>query len=270
MSALQSLSDVNFIFKMKTLIQNPKLRIRASAIHLAISVTVAVIAALQIFLVWYPNPIQQAMGANGLFWLILTVDVILGPLLTFVVFNPAKKSLRMDLAVIGFVQLIALGYGMNTMYQGKAAYLSFAKDRFEVARVADIDSALYDRPTTSKDFSPSDRFFSPKFVVIKWPTEIKARNDFLSTDIASRVDHYISAELGAAQIKQAAKPFVQLEKLNPGREQELAKVAAQWKSQGVSEIAFVPFRADHEHMAVLVDGQTGKILEIVPFNPWES
>jgi hypothetical protein len=255
---------------MKTLIENPKQRARASAIHLAISVAVAAIAALQIFLVWYPNPVQKAMGANGLFWLILTVDVILGPLLTFVVFNPSKKSLKMDLALIGLVQVIALSYGMHTMYQGKPAYISFAKDRFEVARVADIDSALYDRPSTSKDFSSIDRFFSPKFAVINWPIDVKARNELLFSNVVARVDHYISAEMGAGQIKKAAKPLDQLEKLNPGRSKELMSLAAQWKNQGVNELSYLPFRAEQEDMSVLIDGQTGKILEIVRFNPWES
>jgi hypothetical protein len=251
-------------------IKNPKERIRASAIHLGISVIVATIAALQIFLVWYPNPIQEALGANRLFWLILTIDVILGPLLTLVVFNREKKSLKFDLAAIGCLQLIALCYGLHTMYQGKPAYIAFNTDRFVVARVADVDSALYDRPGISKDFAPSDRYFSPRFAVVNWPTDIKARNDLLLSDSSARVDAYISSEQGAELLKRAAKPLDSLGKFNAGRNQELSFIAAQWKSKGVDQLAFIPLRAEIEDMAVLINAQTGKILEIARFNPWDQ
>ena len=51
--------------------------------------------------------------------LMLGVDVVLGPLLTFLVFNPHKKlrEIISDLVIVGFVQLGALGYGVYTVYQ---------------------------------------------------------------------------------------------------------------------------------------------------------
>ena len=50
-------------------------------------------------------------------FLVVGIDVVLGPLLTLIVFHPKKKSLIWDLAVIVAVQLGALGYGVWVMAQ---------------------------------------------------------------------------------------------------------------------------------------------------------
>jgi len=49
-----------------------------------------------------------------LFLIVVTVDVILGPLITLAVFNGVKPwtELRRDLAMVGVLQLAALGYGL--------------------------------------------------------------------------------------------------------------------------------------------------------------
>jgi hypothetical protein len=244
-------------------------RLRASGIHLGICLTIAVLAALLIFFVWYPNPLHAAVGANKLFWLILTIDVILGPLLTFVVFNPAKKSLKFDLAVIAFVQLAALTYGLQTMYHGKPAYVTLNENRFFLARVNEVEAEWYTRKTTHASFQPSDKFFAPKLAAVKWPTEIQARNDLMFSNSSARVDHYIPIEQAADQIRQVSKPFADLNKFNKDRDQELAALLARWQGQGVKELGFVPLRAEQEDMTVLVDRQAGKVLEIVRFAPWE-
>ena len=43
--------------------------------------------------------------------LMIGVDVVIGPLLTLIVFDPKKKHLKFDLVVIAALQLAALAYG---------------------------------------------------------------------------------------------------------------------------------------------------------------
>jgi hypothetical protein len=246
-----------------------RLRLRAAAIHLGLCLVVAACAAALIFLLWYPNPLQAAVGANNLFWLILSIDIILGPLLTLVVFNPAKKSLKFDLAVIGLIQLAALAYGMHTMYLGKPAYVVLNENRFFLAYAGDIESEWYTRASVHPSFRPTDKLLSPKFAAVKWPTEVQARNDLLFSNSDARVDHYIPIDQAANQIRSVAKPFADLAKYNKARAQELAQAQAAWQSKGVSNLGFIPLRAEQEDMTVLVDATAGKVLEIVRFAPWE-
>jgi hypothetical protein len=241
----------------------------AGAAHLGASLAIAALAYLLIFKVWYPHPLNAAVGATQFFLIVLAVDVVLGPLLTTVVFDRRKKSLVFDLAVIAALQLGALTYGIYTMYQGKPAYVTLNEDRFFLAYVTDIKTEWYARPSVRPEFSSTDRLFSPKLAAVKWPTDVQARNDLLFSNSDARVDHYIPIDQAADQIRSVSKPFTDLNKFNKGRDQELAAELARWQGQGVKELGFVPLRAEQEDMTVLVDRQAGKVLEIVRFAPWE-
>lgn len=116
-------------------------KIRASVIHLSLSAVVALIAAALVFFVWYAFPYRALSGGQALLFVVISVDVVLGPLLTFVVFDKtkSKKELTMDLALIVLLQSLALGYGMWSVYQARPIYLVHEVDRFVVVSAADID-----------------------------------------------------------------------------------------------------------------------------------
>jgi hypothetical protein len=122
---------------------NLKSRALAAAVHLGVSLLIAALAALLVFQVWYPYPYSAVSGGRELFLLIVTVDVILGPLLTFAVFNRAKarQELVRDLAVIGLLQMAALLYGLWTMAVARPVYLVHEVDRFQVVTAVDVDEA---------------------------------------------------------------------------------------------------------------------------------
>lgn len=120
-----------------------KERGRAAGLHLLASLAFAALAALLVFAVWFPYPYREVSGGRELFGLIVSVDVVVGPLLTFAVFNRAKPSRELwrDLAVIAVLQLAALGYGLYTVQLARPLYLVHEVDRFKVVTLADIDQA---------------------------------------------------------------------------------------------------------------------------------
>ena len=109
--------------------------------HLLVSLGVAGLAAALVFGLWYPAPYDQMLGGRDLFLLLLTVDVVCGPLLTLIVFNPAKPrgELWRDIGVIVALQLAALGYGLHTVTQARPVHLAFEFDMFRVVRAVDFD-----------------------------------------------------------------------------------------------------------------------------------
>lgn len=115
-------------------------RATAAALHLIFSLVIAAIVAVVIFALWFPGDYRPLAGGGKLFWIIVSVDVIMGPLLTFVVFNPAKqrKELMRDLAIIALMQLGALGYGLSTLFAARPVALVFEVDRFRVITAADV------------------------------------------------------------------------------------------------------------------------------------
>src|SRR6478609_8700249 len=112
------------ILKHHTAMHDWKVRFKASAIHLGISLAIAVLAAMLVFGIWYPYPYRELSGGRELFLLLVSVDVILGPLITLAIFNRAKprKELRRDLAVVGLIQLAALGYGLWTVFVARPVH----------------------------------------------------------------------------------------------------------------------------------------------------
>jgi hypothetical protein len=99
-----------------------------------ISLAVAALVAALVFGLWYPGPYRLLSGGRDLFLLVITVDVILGPLLTFAVFDLRKgwPHLRRDLAVIGLIQLGGLAFGLYTVQVARPIVMVFEVDRFRV------------------------------------------------------------------------------------------------------------------------------------------
>ena len=115
-------------------------RVTAATLHLSISLIIAAILATIIFALWYPGDYKNLAGGGQLFWIIVSVDVVIGPLLTCVVFNVTKgrKELWCDLTVIALLQIGALGYGMYTLFDARPVALVFEVDLFRVVSSANV------------------------------------------------------------------------------------------------------------------------------------
>lgn len=103
-------------------------KVKAFFIHFAISAILVLLAGLIIFYLWYPKPYSQLFDVKPIFLLMIGVDVILGPLLTFIVYKKGKKTLKMDLAVIALVQLFAFGWAMWNIANARPAWIAIYKD----------------------------------------------------------------------------------------------------------------------------------------------
>ena len=92
----------------------------------------ASVAALLVLWVWYPYPYGLLSGGRHLFLLLMGVDVVCGPLLTLVLFNPTKprRELLTDMALVVCIQLAALAYGLYTAQEARPLFLVHEVDRF--------------------------------------------------------------------------------------------------------------------------------------------
>lgn len=129
---------------------------KAAAIHLTISGVVASVAACLVFGLWFPFPYFELGGGLHLFWILVAVDVVLGPLLTLLLFNPVKprREMAMDLTLIGFIQMAALAYGLYSIGLARPVVLAFEVDRFVAVSAADVDTdTLSEAPDTLRSLS---------------------------------------------------------------------------------------------------------------------
>lgn len=121
----------------------------AAVIHLGISIFISALVGFLVFSLWFPYPYRHLAGGMQLFWILIAVNLICGPLLTALVFNPGKsrRETMLDLSLIGLIQLSALAYGLYSISLARPVALVFETDRFVSVSAASI------LPSEEKAFS---------------------------------------------------------------------------------------------------------------------
>ena len=228
----------------------------ASLIHLILSLGVAALAAALVFGLWFPFPYREMSGGKSLFLLIVTVDVVCGPLLTLVLFNPAKlrTELWRDLGLVTLIQLAALGYGLFTVWQARPLFLAQEVDRFKVVMAADLDSTAFAAlPAVLKP----DWISGPLVVALREPANSKERNKVLFESIeggrhyAERPEFYLPYEgENALKSLKRAKPLAVFLQKQPDQSEAAQKLAADKKAD-ITQWMYLPVIARQDWVAVL-------------------
>jgi hypothetical protein len=100
-----------------------KARLKAAGIHIAISTVIFLVFLYFILAQWYPIPYFVTDGGWQGIRIVIAVDMVLGPLLTLIIFNPAKsrRAILFDLSMIGLAQFAALVWGAYAVYSQQPA-----------------------------------------------------------------------------------------------------------------------------------------------------
>jgi hypothetical protein len=246
-----------------------KPRIIAFAVHLLLSGLVAIGSIILVFFVWYPMPLHQAVGVTDIFLLLLSVDIVIGPLLTLVVYKPDKPSLKFDLAVIALLQLCALSYGLYTVFQGRPAFVVFCKDRFEIARASDLDVASMQKALQSQNASAVSGWGKPRWVGAVAASDPERNQEIMFSAVMGGPDWSLLPELFVplaqvnSQIMQKAKPLQSLRQLHS--KEEGIDSQLDWQND---QLKWLPLRGKVKDMAVLVDANTAKVVDVIDISPW--
>lgn len=129
---------------------------RVVGCHVLVSVAVLLVFGLLVFVFWFPSPLGLLAGGQQLFWTILGVDLVCGPLLTLLLYRTDKTrlALAVDFSFIALLQLTALGYGLHTLAQARPLALVFEVDRFRLVTYADIaEPDLQNLPNWARPWS---------------------------------------------------------------------------------------------------------------------
>jgi len=237
-------------------------RFKASAIHLGLSLSVASLAALLVFGLWYPYPYRDTSGGRELFLIVITVDVILGPLITLAVFNRNKprSELVRDLTVVGLIQLAALVYGLWTVFVARPVHLVFEYDRFRVVHAIEVPEELLAQ-------APGDVREMP----LAGPTVLALRpfrnNDEESAatlmalqglPLSARPDLWQAYPQARQRVLAAAKPLGELRKRFP-QQATLIDASVVQTGRSAEELVYLPMVARKSFWTVLLDAQSAEL-----------
>lgn len=242
-------------------------RLQASGWHLIGSFVVASLAAALVFLLWYPGPYRELAGGRRLFQLVVAVDVVLGPALTFAVFDLTKgwPHLRRDLAIIVLVQLAGLIYGVHAVYSARPVAMVYEGKRFSLVTYADV--LLEELPKAAPAFRKLP-LTGPWTLAIREADPGEERTDALFTalkgfDTSARPGFWLPYEQRRAAAWENAQPLEVLLARIPERRDEMLRLLAAAQLR-VGEARYLPVRAYGDWVAVLKP--TGEIATYLPFD----
>jgi hypothetical protein len=241
---------------MNLVSQRIKTASKAATIHLGLSMLVALSAAILVFGIWFPYPYREFSGGRELFLLVMAVDVVCGPLLTFVLYNPAKpkSELVRDLGLVSLIQMAALVYGVHTVWQVRPLFLVQEIDRFKVVTVSELDPTAL--AALQRSMKPA-LFTGPLVVAIRAPKDQAEREKVMfeslegGRDYAERPEFYLpyEGENALKSLKRAKPLTLFLQKYT--EQSSAAKNLAEEKKKAVAELFYLPVMALQDWVAVL-------------------
>ena len=246
-------------------VSRPISRWHAAGAHLLICAGIALAVLTLMYLFWYTPPLFQAMGGSGLAFILIGVDVVMGPALTLVVFRSGKRGLKFDLAVIGAFQVAALLYGCHIISLARPAFVVFVKDQFQVSIVADIPPERFAEAKHAQFRRAS--WTGPVFVFGAWPSEAADQQRLLSAglagdDLQNFPKYFAPYDEGRGEILAKARPLARVRATEP----QAARVIDAWLTRsGADEhdLLYFPVRARDAWLALLIDRASAEPVKLL-------
>lgn len=245
-------------------------RWKASFIHLLISLVVVGSVAAYIIYFWYPPALMHMAKADRLLMLIGGVDLVVGPLLTLIIYKAGKKHLKLDLAIIALIQFSFLAYGLYTTWNSRPVFLVAVPDRFELVFANEISKKKLSEAKLEKFKTLG--FTKPVLVGAKMPDNYKDAEAIM-----------FSAVSGQGDIQTMPKYFVEYSQVNKallarGKPLEAGKnlsesdakvlqAAAQSYGHSPQELRYLALASSRDFAVMLVKADTAELVGPVNIDP---
>lgn len=242
-------------------------RYKASTIHLAISASVVSVVMAVVFLLWYPGPTFEISGARIPVFVLIGVDLVLGPLLTLIVYKEGKRGLKFDLSFIASVQLVALWYGAGTLHAERPAYLVFAVDRISLVSHKTVDRSLI-RYAELRHKPVGDLLN----VFARVPVDADEFQTFSNSvlfegmpDLNRRTEFWEPWDAGSDIIRDAIIPLQSFETDSEIERQEISDAIARHED---TRLGFLPIGGIDDDIGLLMDMDSLAPLGVIRVDPW--
>jgi hypothetical protein len=233
--------------------------------HLAVSVFFGAVLVFFVFFVWNPSPLNRVTGVADIFFLLLFVDVVVGPLLGAVVYKERKREFYRDILVVVLAQIVFFVYGVQSIAEGRPAWIVYNAGRFDLVQKYQIDTRYL------ADAGPAYReapWFGAKWVSVRAPRDARERDQWLfdavgkGVDIPRRPELFQDLHASESGFWTAALPLEDLYKFNSAS--SIKTVLDRY----LSADGFLPLMGRNGALTVLVDKKEKRILAVVDLNPW--
>ena len=184
----------------------PDSRWTAGLLHFGLSLGIFIVLLLLIVLWWYPGALFPLAGGWQGIKIVAGVDLVLGPLLTLIIYNKHSKPLRKlyrDLSIILLIQLSCLAGGVYIVFKERPVAVVYAYDKFYTLKIKDL------RNSENADMTVLGNIYlsKPKLFYVQLPTDpgqlesILALHGFIGDALELRTDLYQPFPTSTAEAK---------------------------------------------------------------------
>lgn len=167
-----------------------RFRLKALGLHLLASACVLSVILGTLYLGWYRWPGWYLTDVTQVVVVMAGVDVVLGPLLTFIIARSSKprRELVRDISMIVAVQLAALTYGTISLWNGRPLYYAYSETVLQLVQAYDIDAEEAALGRQQKPELAPHWYSLPRWIWAPLPKDTDARQKIVTSAISGGDD----------------------------------------------------------------------------------
>lgn len=188
-------------------------RFKAFAWHLLGSATALSLTLGLMYLGWYHWPGWYLADMPTVLAIMVGVDVVLGPLLTLIVADPAKarRVFVRDVGLIVLVQLVAFTYGVITLWNGRPLYYAYSENCLSVVQAQDLERDSVKAARAQSSPLAPHWYSLPRWIWAPLPKDAEEAGKIVQSALAGGYDvtalplHYRPWASGTADLRSQLK-----------------------------------------------------------------
>jgi hypothetical protein len=243
-------------------------RKQAFLTHLLISLSIFLVLLYLIIFKWFPSYYFHIDGGYRGIVTIFFVDVVLGPGLTLLVFKPGKPKLKFDMSVIVVLQIVALSWGIKSVYTERPALTVFYDGKFSCMNHSEVSDFNLDR-LLLEDETP------PLLAVLPRPSTHKEYEDMmLEAFRQGSAEIYVFSEkllpMDVVGTTQVMNYHLDVPMNFIGSADDIEKYSQIWSDyleknpQAGKKYLFYPLSCRYQNVLAVFDPEDSEIVDYVP------
>lgn len=212
---------------------------------------------------------MSAEGGWSILIIFSLVVIVVGPVLTILLFKPGKKGLLLDLVLIGVFQITAIVFGTYTLYEKRPLFLVFSVDRFVVVSKDDIDTSQLEPNVLLPNFNQK-----PIPVYARLPENKEKKSQLLQEVMAGKPDLEYRAEYYepmSSNIPDVVSHSIDSDRFSDNSfvEGNLIYDFVTQHCSTVESCAYLPLLGKKKDMLLVLNRENGNVFGAVDVDPWK-
>jgi len=243
-------------------------RKQAFLTHLLISMGIFFVLLYLIIFKWFPSYYFHIDGGYRGIVTIFFVDVVLGPGLTLLVFKPGKPHLKFDMSVIVVLQIIALSWGIKSVYTERPALTVFYDGKFSCMNHSEVSEFNLKR-LLLEDQTP------PLLAVLPRPSTHQEYQDMmLEAFKRGSAEIYVFSEkllpMDVVGTTQVMNYYLDVPNSFTGNRDEIEKYSQIWSDyleknpEAGNQYLYYPLSCRYQNVLAVFDPENSEIIDYLP------